>query len=134
MAKNIVLCSDGTGNKGGSGNDTNVYKLYQAVDIHDSKQPQVTFYENGVGTNVDGEALKQNKFWRALSGAFGFGFEQHVRDLYEYLAMNYQPGDRIYLCGFSRGASIVRAFAGMLHSCGLLNIHEIGRASCRERV
>ena len=124
MAKNIVLCSDGTGKRGGSGNDTNVYKLYRAVDIHNSKQPQVTFYENGVGTNVDGEALKQNKFWRALSGAFGFGFEQHVRDMYEYLVMNYQPGDRIYLCGFSRGASIVRAFAGMLHTCGLLNIYD----------
>ena len=33
MAKNIVLCSDGTGNKGGYGNDSNVFKLYQAIDI-----------------------------------------------------------------------------------------------------
>ena len=121
MAKNIVLCSDGTGKKGGYGDDSNVYKLYRYVDIHNSNQPQITFYDNGVGTNVDGEGVKQNKIWRAISGAFGFGFESNVRDLYEYLALNYEAGDQVYLFGFSRGASTVRAFSGLIHTCGLLN-------------
>ena len=31
---NLVLCSDGTGNKGGSTPDSNVFKVYNAVDIH----------------------------------------------------------------------------------------------------
>ena len=34
MSKNIILCSDGTGNKGGQGADTNVFKLYNSVKIH----------------------------------------------------------------------------------------------------
>ena len=32
----------------------------------------------------------------------------------------YQPGDKVFLFGFSRGAFTVRALAGMLHKCGLL--------------
>ena len=31
-AKNIVVCADGTGNKGGYSPDSNVYKVYKAVD------------------------------------------------------------------------------------------------------
>ena len=32
----------------------------------------------------------------------------------------YEPGDKLYLFGFSRGAFTVRALAGMLNRCGLL--------------
>lgn len=114
MVKNIILCSDGTGNKGGDGVGTNVYKLYNAVDIHDGENPQITFYDNGVGTS-------KNKYIRALTGAFGVGFKQNVEDLYEFLARNYATGDQIYVFGFSRGAATVRAFAGMVQWCGLLD-------------
>ena len=114
VAKNIILCSDGTGNKGGQGADTNVYKLYNAVELFDPKNPQVIFYDNGVGTH-------KNKYIRSLSGAFGFGFEDNVLDLYEFLARYYDKGDQIFLFGFSRGAATVRAFAGMVEACGLLD-------------
>ncbi len=119
MAKNIILCSDGTGNQGGRGAGTNVYKTYNAIDIHDPDVEQVTFYDNGVGTN-------KNKYIRALTGAFGIGFKQNVEDLYEFLARNFDAADRegrpdkIYIFGFSRGAATVRAFAGMIQECGLL--------------
>ena len=116
MSKNIILCSDGTGNKGGHGADTNVYKLYNAVDIHDSSIPQVTFYDSGVGTS-------KNKYIRGITGAFGFGFRDNVMDLYEFLTRHYEPGDNVFLFGFSRGAATVRAFAGMIQSCGLLDIN-----------
>ena len=114
MTKNIVLCSDGTGNQGGFGKDSNVFKLYQAVSLHTGKPNQIKFYDNGVGTQT-------NKYISAVSGAFGFGFQQNVRDLYEFLVRTYEPGDNIYLFGFSRGAATVRSFASMLHYCGLLN-------------
>jgi len=45
--KNIVLCSDGTGNKGGYGADSNVYKTYKAVDIKNPGVDQYTFYDQG---------------------------------------------------------------------------------------
>ncbi len=129
MAKNIILCSDGTGNKGGHGAATNVYKLYNAVDLHDRNNPQITFYDDGVGTN-------KNKYIRALTGAFGFGFEANVVDLYEFLARNYDPGDQIYLFGFSRGAATVRAFAGFIEACGLLDRNECkdGNDQCQEGI
>jgi len=111
----IILCSDGTGNKGGYGADSNVFRLYNAIDLGGPGETQITFYDNGVGT-------QSNKIIRALSGAFGFGFQSNVRDLYEFLARNYAPGDEIFLFGFSRGAATVRAFAGMVQECGLLHV------------
>lgn len=118
--KNIVVCADGTGNKGGYSPDSNVYKVYKAIDKNISGKndgsevsEQIIFYDNGVGTDT-------NKYLRALGGAIGFGFGQNVRDLYKYLARNYADGDRIYFFGFSRGASTVRACNGMISKCGLV--------------
>ena len=71
MCKNIVLCSDGTGNKGGDGTGTNVYKLYHAVKIDDPNALQITYYDNGVGT-------QKNKYFSSLTGAFGLGFKANV--------------------------------------------------------
>ena len=97
--KNIVLCSDGTGNKGGYGEDTNVYKTYKAVDVFNVAQ--YTFYDQGVGT--DKSDTNKNKYRTALAGAFGFGFRDNVLNLYQFLARSYVPGDTIFLFGFSRG-------------------------------
>ena len=50
MAKNIVIFSDGTGQEGGKGNNSNVYKLFNIVE--DRTQNQIVFYEQGLGTGV----------------------------------------------------------------------------------
>ncbi|MGR9100160.1 MAG: DUF2235 domain-containing protein [Gammaproteobacteria bacterium] len=114
-SKRIVLCSDGTGNQGGVGEDSNVYKLYSAVELRHADLEQLKFYDNGVGTN-------NNKIIRAVSGAFGFGFGRNVRDLYEFLAKHYRPGDEVYFFGFSRGAATVRAVTGFIDACGLVDL------------
>ena len=119
--KNIVLCSDGTGNKGGYGADSNVYKTYKAVDINTPGVDQYTFYDQGVGT--DKSDTSKNKYRTALSGAFGFGFGDNVLHLYHFLARSYDTGDAIFLFGFSRGAATVRAFAGFINACGLVDRH-----------
>ena len=53
MIKNIVLLSDGTGNGSASPFKTNVWRLYQALDIaqpSDETVPrQIAYYDNGVG-------------------------------------------------------------------------------------
>ncbi len=113
MAKNIILCADGTGNKGGYSPDSNVYKIYKAIEIHDPGNEQIKFYDNGIGTGT-------NKIFRAFTAAFGFGFKRNVCDLYAFLARNYEPGDRVYLFGFSRGAATIRAFSGFIAACGLV--------------
>jgi len=121
MAKNIIVCADGTGNKGGSTPDSNVYRMYKAIDkrfkghLEDGFEcdEQMVFYDNGVGTET-------NKYLRALGGGVGLGFADNVCDLYEFLARHYEPGDRIYFFGFSRGASTVRACNGFISKCGLI--------------
>ncbi len=113
MAKNIVLCSDGTGNRGGKGRGTNVWRLFQALDRTPASN-QVAFYDDGVGT-------EDFKFARALGGAFGYGLSRNIRELYTFLVRNYETGDRIYLFGFSRGAFTVRSLAGLINRCGVVD-------------
>jgi uncharacterized protein (DUF2235 family) len=117
MAKNIVLCSDGTGNQDIKNRGTNVFKLYEAVDVQGHKNgklpKQVAFYDDGVGT--------ENPITKVIGGAFGWGFSRNVKRMYRGLANVYEPEDSIYLFGFSRGAYTVRALAGLIQHCGILD-------------
>ncbi len=120
--KNIVLCSDGTGNAGGKGRGTNVWRVFLAVDRHGHQQvdehgkrecEQLAFYDDGVGTATTR--------WAALAGkAFGVGLSRNVRELYTTLVRTYESGDQLYLFGFSRGAFTIRSLAGMIHDIGVL--------------
>jgi uncharacterized protein (DUF2235 family) len=108
--RNIVLLSDGTGNSSAKLNKTNVWRLYQALELEDGTQ--LAFYDNGVGTSGF-------KPLRILGGAIGLGLARNVRDLYRALCQHYQApdenhsGDRIYVFGFSRGAiGVVRVPQG----------------------
>lgn len=117
--KNVVLCSDGTGNTGGKIRGTNVWKIFQAIDrgghLRDDSLPeQIVFHDDGVGT-------ERFKLLRYLGGAFGWGLSSNIRELYTFLVKNYQLGDRIYLFGFSRGAFTVRSLAGMIDTVGVVN-------------
>ena len=106
------MFSDGTNNKGGVTHDTNVWRLYQMIDR--SGGDQCTFYDDGVGTQ-DFAPIK------AISGAFGYGLSANIRSAYTFLVRNYEPGDFIYMFGFSRGAYTVRSLAGFISRCGLVN-------------
>lgn len=113
MTKNIALFSDGTGQRGGVGYESNVWQLFHAIE-HD--ETQLRCYGDGVGT-------EDFKLFKALGGGLGLGLGQNVRDLYTFLVRNYQAGDQIYLFGFSRGAFTVRLLAGMIARCGIIDIH-----------
>jgi uncharacterized protein (DUF2235 family) len=108
MPKNIVVFSDGTGQEGGVGNPTNVYKLFNM--IVDRSSEQISFYDRGLGTD-----------WRRFTGsAFGAGISHNIRECYEFIFENYEFDDQIYLFGFSRGAFTVRSLAGFIHNFGML--------------
>lgn len=116
MSKNIVICCDGTGNEYGA-NNTNVVDMYAPI-IRDANQ--MAFYDPGVGTfSVFGRTLGK-KIGVIMGQAFGYGLQANIEDAYEYLMNRYQPGDKVFLFGFSRGAFTVRALAGMLFKVGLL--------------
>ena len=126
MSKNIVVCSDGTGNSGGKRRGTNVWRIFNAVDRYCKDCEQVTYYDDGVGTH-------SVRLLRMLGGAFGVGLSRNICEAYEFLALNYEEGDRIFLFGFSRGGYTVRSLAGMICRCGLLERDAVVRASRRKR-
>jgi hypothetical protein len=110
--KNIILLSDGTGNSSSKLFKTNVWRMYQALDLDDGAA-QVAYYNDGVGTS----SLRPLAL---LGGAFGWGLKRNVLALYRFLCETYQPGDNIYLFGFSRGAFTVRMVAGLIARKGVL--------------
>jgi len=108
MSKNIVVFSDGTGQIGGKGANTNVYRLFNMVE--DRTPNQISFYDPGLGTDT-----------RFFTGKlFGNGFSDNVMDCYQFLFQNYEAGDKVFLFGFSRGAATVRSLASFLHLYGIL--------------
>lgn len=129
MAKNILIFSDGTGQAGGLKPDqvlSNVYKLYRATRVNPDNTidpaAQVAFYGAGLGTDNDEGSIpiRSIKLYRKmLSGATGTGISRHIADCYEAIIKHYEPGDRIYLFGFSRGAYTARCVGGVLSLCGV---------------
>lgn len=119
MPKNIVLCSDGTGNIANKNRGTNVFKLFEALDTSTcppaGARRQVVFYDDGVGT-------ERARWLRLLTGAVGWGLSRNVRQLYRHLCRSYEPGDSIYLFGFSRGAFTARTLAGLIVDCGVIDM------------
>jgi uncharacterized protein (DUF2235 family) len=122
MTKRLVVCLDGTWNSPDQGeNPTNVVKIMEAVRPTDAAgMRQVTFYDAGVGADA-------GRIDRIADGFTGRGLEQNVRDGYRFLAQNWEPGDQIYLFGFSRGAFTARSLCGFLSACGLLERHAMRR-------
>ncbi len=112
--KNIVVCSDGTGNSGFKNRGTNVYKLFEAVDVHGGpgKPRQFKVYDDGVGT-------RRFKPLKMLGLALGIGLRENVFQLYEAIVRAYEEDDQIYMFGFSRGAFTVRVLADFIAECGI---------------
>lgn len=133
--KRLIVCADGTWNTPDQRHDgvpvpTNVRRFFHALSDRDGDgRVQQKYYHPGVGT--EGNWLK-----RTLGGALGKGLAENVQSAYHWLCWNYEPGDEIALIGFSRGAYTVRALAGMMGKCQLLNpkAEELGAGEFWRRV
>ena len=114
--KSIILFSDGTGNSSAKLFKTNVWRMYEAVDLGPSaegKRDQISYYDDGVGTS-------SFKPLTLLGGAFGWGLQRNVLDIYRFACRNYRDGDDIYAFGFSRGAFTIRLVVALIASEGLV--------------
>src|ERR1700761_4499522 len=116
MSKNIVLLSDGTGNSSSSVFKTNVWRLFQILDLRDPER-QIAFYDDGVGTS-------SFRLFAILGGIFGLGLKRNVIAIYSFCCRNYRRGDRIYCFGFSRGSFTIRIVAAMIASQGLVDYND----------
>ena len=127
-AKSIILFSDGTGNSSAKLFKTNVWRMYEAVDLGppaEGKRDQISYYDDGVGTS-------SFKPLAVLGGAFGWGLQRNVLDIYRYACRNYREGDDIYAFGFSRGAFTARLVVALIASEGLVRSDERSRARPEE--
>lgn len=134
MSKRVILCFDGewdcppdpgvwsfsslhsperprSGAQLGSLPSTNVFRLYQSILPRSCDgRIQQKWYEPG--TTIPW-------FHRFRDGSFGYGLDRTILQSYAYLAATYDPGDELYLYGFSRGAYIARTLIGLLTLAGL---------------
>jgi uncharacterized protein (DUF2235 family) len=109
--RKLALLFDGTWSKPES--NTNVERLRKLIASGDADGvPQLVNYIPGVGVSPGLTHL--------LGGAFGYGLSENVLDGYRWLCETWQPGDALFLFGFSRGAYTARSLGGMIRKCGLL--------------
>jgi len=136
--KHFIVCADGTWNTpdqedNGIPAPTNVVRFYNCL-TDTAPHPggggpvaQRNYYHPGVGT-------EGGWFRRTAGGAWGHGLSQNIQSGYHWLARHYQPGDRIFLVGFSRGAYTVRSLGGLLTRCGLPNLAGVAPAEGWRRI
>jgi uncharacterized protein (DUF2235 family) len=120
MGKNVVICLDGTGNQVQADASTNVVRLYELLDLSDPTR-QVAYYDPGVGTfSAHGAWTPAGRAASRLLGlAFGVGLRQNLAEAYGYLMRQWDPGDRLFIFGFSRGAFGARGLAGLIYRAGI---------------
>lgn len=121
MGKNLVVCCDGTANQVVAGDNTNVVRLCAAA-IKDKSQ--IVYYGPGLGTmEAEGALTWWQRVWTKLAGlASGYAIARDIRNAYSFVMVHYEPGDTLFLFGFSRGAYTARAVASLLRLYGLLRI------------
>jgi uncharacterized protein (DUF2235 family) len=113
--KRIIICSDGTGADENRRQVSNIRMTYLAT----KDQPnQYAWYDRGVGTGSTKEVV-----W---GGATGDGLTLNIEQAYLQLVEHYEPGDEIFLFGFSRGAYTVRSLGGLIRNIGLLRRERAG--------
>ncbi|MGC4081037.1 MAG: DUF2235 domain-containing protein [Vicinamibacterales bacterium] len=151
--RNLVICCDGTGNRAEAAADgrravSNVRKFFEVAqsDVESAWQ-QDKWYDDGVGTGTSGESRKLSMLeklsnWLAsntsskvlgvlssvravLELGFGIGITENITQGYAELVRMYQPGDRIFIVGFSRGAYTARCIADVIDDIGLLRAEHV---------
>lgn len=129
--KRIVFFCDGTWNRADAARPTSILRLAQAVTPSAADGiKQVVFYQQGVGTGRGTSRLARwtDKF---LGGALGWGLEDNIVEAYRNLVFCYEPGDQIFIFGFSRGAYTARSLAGLIRKAGIVprdKVQLVGRA------
>lgn len=115
MPKKHIVIIDGTQSRLQDGEETNAGILYKLLDEVRDKKETSLWYHPGI---------QGHGFWNWVTIASGLGINQTIQDAYARLSSQYEPGDLIFLFGYSRGAYAVRSLAGMINRIGLLKKEE----------
>lgn len=125
--KRLIVCSDGTWQSSVSGLaniPSNVTRLARSIarsgkDKDGKVWQQVVHYDAGIGTGDLSQSEKDRQ------GGFGIGFVGNVIEAYNFIVLNYNPGDEIMCFGFSRGAYTARAVAGLITDIGVISPRDL---------
>lgn len=125
--RQLILLCDGTNNNlSGRHADTHVVLLAELLrQFPDDEEQRIVYYDPGVGNpgQLPGTTLadKARRGLDRLNGlAFGRGLYDNVSEGYRFLMTHWQPGDEIYVFGFSRGAFTARSIAGLVNAFGII--------------
>ncbi|KAI8625509.1 hypothetical protein F5Y19DRAFT_450302 [Xylariaceae sp. FL1651] len=121
--KRLVICCDGTWQSSVSGLKnipSNVTRLARSIarsgkDNRGQVWQQIVYYDAGIGAGELSDSEKNRQ------GGLGIGFVSNVIEAYNFIVLNYQPGDQIFCFGFSRGAYTARAVAGLVNDIGVIS-------------
>lgn len=117
--KRLIFCFDGTWNKLDPALATNVVLTAASIERTDRNGvSQIIHYDEGVGTT---------ELEKVRGGVLGHGLLENLREAYRFLIFNYDPGDEIFVFGFSRGAFSARSFIGLIRQVGPLQRLHAGR-------
>ncbi|KAH7140174.1 hypothetical protein B0J13DRAFT_477188 [Dactylonectria estremocensis] len=120
LPKRIIICCDGSWQSAVSGERntaSNVTRLARClkragVDKHDKTWQQIVWYDSGVATT--------SSFIGNLAEGFtGSGMEGNIIEAYNFVVLNWSPGDQVFCFGFSRGAYTARSVAGLISDIGI---------------
>lgn len=133
-SKNIILLIDGTrqGPEKPSMAPTNIEGLGYFLDAgslrNPAKRPRPLIGKEGLRARSSAESIvgylsgvgaDTQHILDLFPAGTGAGTALTIRLAYKFLVSNYQPNDRIYLFGFSRGAFAARSLAGFVDCVGV---------------
>ena len=114
----IAIFCDGTWNSFDNPDQTHVARFSQACA---ETVDQMPMYFQGVGTG-EGMISDMGRWLSKVGGGvFGWGLTRNLKAAYHEVCKCYEPGDKIMVFGFSRGAYTARSLVGMIRKCGILS-------------
>ncbi|KAJ4217600.1 hypothetical protein NW759_008909 [Fusarium solani] len=128
IPRRFVYCVDGTWmvEDGPEGcfekNPSNIFRVYLAVKEGrvTGKDGQEWEQKKGYYKGLGARQPKWKKYWQ---GGSGDGYEELIAEVYEHCAKACCPSqDELFLFGYSRGAFVVRAVAGLFNDLGTLKL------------
>ncbi|NUQ29828.1 MAG: DUF2235 domain-containing protein, partial [Acidobacteriaceae bacterium] len=132
-SKDIILLIDGTkqGPEKRRSEPTNIEGLAYFLNAEPLRRPDVSprpldgcahllaSNSGAVVGYISGVGVDTLPVLDLFPGGTGYGMAYIIRLAYRFLITHYQPSDRIFLFGFSRGAFAVRSLAGFVDCVGV---------------
>ena len=121
LATRLIICVDGTSfDTSSSSNETNVHRIYTLTQRGTCTDSSSGVIFNQIVTYVPGHGCPNDLISkdRLRAGLVAQSYLKQIQELYYRCSQLFGEKDEVWLFGFGRGAFVVRAVAGLLHTFG----------------